>query len=282
MRKINSSPIPSENLFSYRLLFRIALFQSYRVTTTIALAVLFLVLSISTVSAQTRARRTQEKPEGNSQRVDDKKRTVTAAPVKPDNGKSVVSSSLTRKTALTYATQPGNQNAKRPVLVNDITISSRVGVATPSPVRLPTVSRANASANIPSIWPVTGPLSSGFGVRGNPFGGSSREFHKGQDIAAPIGTPVMATADGIVTSAGWQRGYGWVVYIDHGNGISTRYGHLSRIDVIVGQTIKRGEQLGLVGSTGRSTGPHLHYEVLINGQAINPIPYLPTVNVPRS
>jgi murein DD-endopeptidase MepM/ murein hydrolase activator NlpD len=283
MIKIKSSPIPCEYPFSYRLLFHIDLLQRHRVAANIALALFFIVLSISTVSAQTRARRTQEKPEESSQRVDDKKRAVTAAPVKPDNGKSVVPSSLTRKTALTYATQPGNQNAKRPVLVNEITVSSRVGVTTPSPVRLSTVSRPNtAAANIPSIWPVAGPLSSGFGVRGNPFGGSSREFHKGQDIAAPIGTPVMATADGVVTVAGWLRGYGWVVYIDHGNGISTRYGHLSRIDVAVGQTIKRGEQLGLVGSTGRSTGPHLHYEVLINGQATNPIPYLPTVTAPRS
>jgi murein DD-endopeptidase MepM/ murein hydrolase activator NlpD len=113
------------------------------------------------------------------------------------------------------------------------------------------------------------------GVRSNPFGGSSLEYHKGQDIAAPIGTPVIATADGTVVIAGWLRGYGWVVYIDHGNGISTRYGHLSRIDVTVGQSIKRGEQLGLVGSTGRSTGPHLHYEVRINGQPVSPLLYLP-------
>lgn len=122
-----------------------------------------------------------------------------------------------------------------------------------------------------------GTLRSGVGVRSNPFGGSSLEYHKGQDISAPSGTPVVAAADGSIVIAGWLRGYGQVVYIDHGNGITTRYGHLSRIDVAVGQSIKQGERLGLVGSTGRSTGPHLHYEVRINGQPTSPIRYLPTV-----
>ncbi|MGB7925834.1 MAG: M23 family metallopeptidase, partial [Pyrinomonadaceae bacterium] len=134
---------------------------------------------------------------------------------------------------------------------------------------------AAASAYMPSIWPVAGLIRGGVGVRRNPFGGTSFEFHKGQDISAPTGTPVIATADGVVVTAGWQRGYGRVVYIDHGNGISTRYGHLSRIDVAVGQVLKRGEQLGLVGSSGRSTAPHLHYEVRINGEPANPLNYLP-------
>jgi len=133
------------------------------------------------------------------------------------------------------------------------------------------------SANMSSIWPVTGIMWGGFGVRRNPFGGMSSEFHKGQDISAPFGTPVSATADGVVVVAGWQRGYGRVVYLDHGNGISTRYGHLSRLDVAVGQIVKRGAQLGLVGSSGRSTGPHLHYEVRINGEPTNPLNYLPNI-----
>ncbi|HEY0375921.1 MAG TPA: peptidoglycan DD-metalloendopeptidase family protein [Pyrinomonadaceae bacterium] len=130
-------------------------------------------------------------------------------------------------------------------------------------------------AAVPSLWPVAGTLESGFGVRRNPFGGSSYESHEGQDIEAMLGTPVDAAASGTVTAAGVQNGYGNVVYIDHGNGLSTRYGHLSRIDVVIGQQIKRGEHLGLVGSTGRSTGPHLHYEVRINNQPVNPRPYLP-------
>ena len=127
----------------------------------------------------------------------------------------------------------------------------------------------------PSIWPVVGKLESGVGGRRNPFGGRGYEFHEGQDIDATYGTPVQAAATGRVTIAGWQRGYGKVVYVDHSNGLSTRYGHLSEIDVSVGQTVNRGQTIGLVGSTGRSTGPHLHYEVRINNQPVDPRPYLP-------
>ncbi len=127
----------------------------------------------------------------------------------------------------------------------------------------------------PSIWPVVGKLESGVGGRRNPFGGRRYEYHEGQDIDAAYGTPVQATATGKVTIAGRQRGYGNVVYVDHGNGLSTRYGHLSRIDVRVGDAVLRGQVIGLVGSTGRSTGPHLHYEVRINNQPVNPKQYLP-------
>jgi murein DD-endopeptidase MepM/ murein hydrolase activator NlpD len=128
---------------------------------------------------------------------------------------------------------------------------------------------------VPSIWPVEGESTDGFGVRGNPFGGGSSEFHPGYDIAAPRGTPVVATADGVVVKADWQNGYGQTVVIDHGNGLTTRYGHLSKIEVTAGQDIKRGEELGQVGSTGRSTGPHLHYEVRIGDVAVSPLHYLP-------
>ena len=128
---------------------------------------------------------------------------------------------------------------------------------------------------IPSIWPVEGGLSDGFGVRGNPFGGGPSEFHPGQDITAPPGTPVVAPADGTVVQVGWQSGYGQEVVVDHGHGLTTRYGHLSKIEVALGQTIKRGEELGQVGSTGRSTGPHLHYEVRIDDVAVSPLHYLP-------
>jgi murein DD-endopeptidase MepM/ murein hydrolase activator NlpD len=133
-------------------------------------------------------------------------------------------------------------------------------------------------AVIPNMWPVKGTLDSAFGGRRNPFGGPGYEYHEGQDIEAEIGTPVNATANGTVLCAGWQNGYGQVIYIDHGNGLSTRYGHLSQINVSVGQTVSRGEIIGLVGSTGRSTGPHLHYEVRINNEPVNPIKYLPGAN----
>src|SRR5207247_4106436 len=105
--------------------------------------------------------------------------------------------------------------------------------------------------------------------------GRGYEYHEGQDIDAAYGTAVQAAANGRVTIAGRQRGYGNVVYVDHGSGLSTRYGHLSQINVTVGQTVTRGQTIGLVGSTGRSTGPHLHYEVRINNQVMNPLNYLP-------
>jgi murein DD-endopeptidase MepM/ murein hydrolase activator NlpD len=128
---------------------------------------------------------------------------------------------------------------------------------------------------IPNLWPVNGKLESGVGGRRNPFTGHGYEYHEGQDIDAQYGTPVDVAASGRVTVAGWQRGYGNVVYVDHGNGLSTRYGHLSVINVSVGQIVTRGQIIGLVGSTGRSTGPHLHYEVRINNQPVDPRQYLP-------
>ncbi|WEF53117.1 M23 family metallopeptidase [[Pseudomonas] carboxydohydrogena] len=99
-------------------------------------------------------------------------------------------------------------------------------------------------------------------------------MHTGLDFRASTGDPVRATADGKVTSAGWSGGYGRMVEIDHGNGLATRYGHLSQIDVKVGDVVKIGEVVGEVGSTGRSTGPHLHYETRINGEAVDPQRFL--------
>jgi murein DD-endopeptidase MepM/ murein hydrolase activator NlpD len=131
------------------------------------------------------------------------------------------------------------------------------------------------SGMIPSLWPVDGKLEAGFGARRNPFGRRGYEFHFGLDILVPWGTPVMAAARGSVRFAGWQHGYGRVVYVDHGGGLSTRYGHLSRIEVRQGQIVARGEEIGRVGSSGRSTGPHLHYEVRINDEPVDPRAYLP-------
>ena len=100
-------------------------------------------------------------------------------------------------------------------------------------------------------------------------------MHAGIDLSGPVGTPIYATADGIVSDAGWNSGgYGNLVKIDHGRGIETRYGHLSKIVVRAGQRVKRGELIGRMGSTGRSTGSHLHYEVRIDGRAVNPIPFM--------
>ncbi len=126
----------------------------------------------------------------------------------------------------------------------------------------------------PTIWPVDGKLEGGFGGRRNPFGGGGYEFHEGQDIEAPPGAPVVAGASGRISFVGWQNGYGQLVIVDHGGGLTTRYGHLSHIHVESGQQVSRGQLVGKVGSTGRSTGPHLHYEVRINDEPINPLPYL--------
>jgi murein DD-endopeptidase MepM/ murein hydrolase activator NlpD len=115
----------------------------------------------------------------------------------------------------------------------------------------------------------TGYISSGFGERVDPFTGGE-EFHEGIDFAAPQGTPIHAVAAGIVTFAGPRGGYGDMVQIDHGNGYSTRYGHAEKVLVHVGETVQRGDVIALLGSTGRSTGPHVHFEVLKNGREVNP------------
>ncbi len=125
----------------------------------------------------------------------------------------------------------------------------------------------------PSIWPARGWVTSSFGGRISPFTGNPSDHH-GMDIAAAMGTPVRSTADGIVTYAGVKGGYGKVVIVDHGYGLSTRYGHLSAIHAKPGQRIKRGDRVGAVGSTGRSTGPHLHYEVRVNNLPVNPRRYI--------
>ncbi len=125
----------------------------------------------------------------------------------------------------------------------------------------------------PSVWPVHGWLSAGYGMRADPFTGG-RDFHPGLDISAERGTPVRATADGRVEMAAPNGDYGNLVVIDHGYGLVTRYGHLSRFAVWQGRDVKRGDLLGFVGATGRATGPHLHYEVLANGKLINPMQLL--------
>jgi len=149
------------------------------------------------------------------------------------------------------------------------------GVLSENEINAPDDLIKNSIENLPSILPVEGKLTSNFGYRVNPFGGVSAEFHSGQDIAAPTGTPVVASADGEVIFSGWQRGYGNLIIIGHGDGISTRYAHLSLSAVRLKQLVKRGEQIGEVGSTGRSTGAHLHYEVRLNGKSADPAIYLP-------
>ena len=130
------------------------------------------------------------------------------------------------------------------------------------------------SISVPSRNPLnSGRLTSGYGMRNHPVLGR-RSRHKGIDLAAPTGTPVYATADGQVTRADWFSTYGLYVSIDHGGDLETRYAHLSKLSVADGEEVKKGDLIGYVGSTGRSTGPHLHYEVRVDGVAVNPIPYM--------
>ena len=125
----------------------------------------------------------------------------------------------------------------------------------------------------PSIWPVHGWLSAGYGMRSDPFTGD-RDFHPGLDISAERGTPILAAAAGVVELAAPSGDYGNLVVVDHGYGLVTRYGHLSRFAVWQGLRVKRGDTIGYVGATGRATGPHLHYEVLANGKLMNPLQLL--------
>lgn len=125
----------------------------------------------------------------------------------------------------------------------------------------------------PSLWPVYGEVTSGFGWRVSPWGGGS-EFHQGIDIANGMGTPVVATADGRVTLSEWSEGYGNVVHIDHGNGMETIYGHNSQIVIKAGQSVNKGQIISYLGNTGKSTGPHVHYEVRVKGAAVDPLSFM--------
>ncbi len=128
----------------------------------------------------------------------------------------------------------------------------------------------------PSILPLEGEIASYFGYRKNPFGGWSREFHNGIDIACDYATPVHSTADGTVTFAGWDNVYGRKVQVDHGNGVVTFYGHNSRLNVKVGQSVKKGDILAYSGNSGRSTGTHVHYGAIVNGKSVDPLMFTST------
>jgi len=137
------------------------------------------------------------------------------------------------------------------------------------------IAPGDEAAYTPSIWPVIGPISSSFGEREDPVLGTGEgEFHAGIDISGPLGTPIHATADGVVVSVGLESGYGRMVRVDHGHGIETCYGHMSGFAVTAGQSVVRGEVLGYIGHSGRTTGNHVHYEVRIHNTPVNPHKYL--------
>ena len=152
--------------------------------------------------------------------------------------------------------------------------SLHAGWTSPNEPNIP--SQPQVKGSVPSLYPVDmqyARKSSGYGRRSAPVKGAST-YHKGVDLAAPIGTPIYVTGDGVVTRAGWASGYGKVVYVDHGNGIETRYAHMSGFATEVGAPVRKGDLIGYVGNTGRSSGPHLHYEVRIDGVAQNPTSFM--------
>jgi murein DD-endopeptidase MepM/ murein hydrolase activator NlpD len=133
-----------------------------------------------------------------------------------------------------------------------------------------------ASEAMPQLWPVEGQVTSGFGWRRDPFGRARWKFHGGLDIGTEYGTPILATGAGTVVFSDWHSGHGRMVELDHGGGIATRYCHASQLLVSEGEEVLAGQTVALVGSSGMSTGPHLHYELVVDGERVDPRPYLPT------
>lgn len=178
----------------------------------------------------------------------------------------------------TNALELYDQAAQRvPVLDQELDVQVK-----PALVKTLEAEAAEAAA-FPDSKPLTVPMmtTSGFGLRPNPFGGRSYEMHEGLDFTGPYGTPIVATADGTVKRASYYGGYGKTVEIDHGYGHKTLYAHLSKITVSEGAAVRRGDVIGHLGNTGRSTGPHLHYGIYVNGEAVDPMDYL-TAGQPES
>lgn len=164
-----------------------------------------------------------------------------------------------------------NHQIKKMIDLRSAAMTNLAGTVMPAGLGISTASTGSVT---PDVWPVSGVVSSHFGFRVSP-GGIGSTYHEGLDIASSYGNPVHATANGRITQAGWVNGYGYLVEIDHGNGIKTRYGHNSALLVSVGDQVVQGQTISLIGSTGNSTGPHCHYEVRVNGEAVDPTLFLP-------
>ncbi len=162
-----------------------------------------------------------------------------------------------------------------------LTGAAAAGLQVDSTRRLASLSDWTRAADAPSLWPVEGNITSSFGERVDPFNGEGA-FHSGLDISVPYGTPIHAAADGVVVFAAIMNGYGNLIELDHGYGISTRYGHLSGFAITAGQHVRRGQIIGYVGATGRATSPHLHYEVRVQNVPVNPHKYLRTTTAQAS
>lgn len=199
---------------------------------------------------------------------------VRAAALKPESAAAV-----TADVATTPVTEDSlNQSVDALSALRTSALSgtaNRIIAGNFSPVRNSFDLLSDLSIDAPNLWPVMGPITSSFGQREDPIlGNGEGEFHKGVDISAPKGSPIRATADGTVETADIGHGYGREVVIDHGNGIKTLYGHMSGFAVMPGAHVSRGQVIGYVGMTGRSTGYHCHYEVRIRNTPVNPHKYL--------
>jgi len=191
------------------------------------------------------------------------------APIKDDTG-SFTDESYYRSVSTFYALRDtATDNTLRQALESSLSVHTSVsGFAEMDDV---------GGSNVPDMWPILGPINSGFGEREDPvLGMGVGEFHKGVDIGAPDGTPVHAPAGGRVLLAGTASGYGREIEIDHGNGIKTIYGHLQGFNVVSGEMVVKGQVIGFVGHSGKTTGSHLHYEVQVHDNAVNPHKYLRT------
>jgi murein DD-endopeptidase MepM/ murein hydrolase activator NlpD len=197
--------------------------------------------------------------------------TIAAHPAMANSSAAAADISSTLRTSQAANSAAGNEDEQFTQLFSSWQNYEETGLAAAKP-------KAQvggiASVAIPSRNPLADSrLTSNFGMRNHPILGG-RRGHKGVDLAAPVGTPIYATADGMVSRASWFSGYGLFVSIEHGGDMQTRYGHMSRLNVADGQRVRKGDIIGYVGSTGNSTGPHLHYEVRVAGNAVNPIPYM--------
>ncbi len=181
---------------------------------------------------------------------------TTKDPISYDYSRPAASSNLARNSGGPSLTENG---------IEDVEVENQLRL----------IETTSDPTSLPRSWAHMGKINNEFGFRRNPFGGRTYEFHGGIDIDGERGDVVVSPAAGTVSKAGWQGGYGNLIEIDHGNGLTTRYGHLSKVEVAVGDPISRGQLMGYVGSTGRSTGPHLHYELRFNDQPINPRRFLP-------
>ncbi len=182
---------------------------------------------------------------------------------KIDNNLSMIDSYLKERGLIKQENMGGPEKEKPLHLVNKINYLEEQSVVFYNTLR-----------DIPMGNPYGGPRSSDYGYRRNPFGGYSGEFHPGVDFKGPVGDPIQATADGVVNRCDWYNGYGNAVVLDHKSGYQTLYGHMTKVNVVQGQFVKAGDVIGFLGSTGRSTGPHVHYEVRQNGDDISPEPFL--------